>query len=240
MINLDVRLKSVYDMIGKTHCLVDVGSDHGYLPIRLLNDGKIEKAVVTDVNEGPLLNAKENFMQYNLSDRAKLILSDGLKNVSIEDVDVLSICGMGGELIISILDFDINKSKSFDYLVLQPMNSVDLVRRYLYCNGFSIVKEDLVKDRHHFYNVLKVTTKKDNNKYDDVFFDIGYNLYKNGNKHFCEYLDYKINVNKKIIENCGSQNTINAVKAKEKAAEYINILERIRSEYESKRYNKVH
>ena len=117
---------------------------------------------------------------------------------------------------------------------------VNLVRKYLYENGYTIVKEDLVKDRHHFYNILKVIPKKDNREFDEIFFDLGYDLFEEGNENFIDFIDYKIRVNKKIIENCKSKNSENAKKAKEKADDYINRLEGVKKDYESKRCNRVY
>ena len=240
MVNLDIRLKAVYDLTEKCDTFLDVGSDHGYLPLHLIKNNIINKAVVSDINEGPLFNAKENFELYKMRDKATFILTGGLRDIDTRDIDAVSICGMGGELIISILEEDKTKAKGFDYLIFQPMNSVNLVRKYLYENGYTIVKEDLVKDRHHFYNILKVIPKKDNREFDEIFFDLGYDLFKEGNENFIDFINYKIRVNKKIIENCKSQNSENAKRAKEKAVDYINRLEGVKKDYESKRCNRVY
>lgn len=241
MVNLDVRLKAVYDMVGESESLLDVGSDHGYLPIQLFKNNMIKRAVISDVNEGPLLNARENFSKMFKEEKdVTFVLSDGMKNIDTNNIETLCICGMGGELIIDILNYDLEKTKGFKTIILQPMNSVDMVRKYLYDSSFTIVDEDLIRDRHHFYNVLKVLPKKDDEKYEDVFFDLGYKLYEKGNENFLDFLNYKIKVNKKIVENCKNKNTENAKEALNKAKDYIILLERVKENYESKRYNKIH
>jgi len=240
MKNLDIRLNAVYNMVDKCNTFLDVGTDHGYLPIELIKNNKIKNAVVSDVNVGPLDNAKDNFKSNNLMDRAKFVLTDGLRDIDASVIDAVSICGMGGELILNILKNDEVKVKCFEYIVLQPMNSVDLVRRYLYENGFTIVDEDLVKDKKHFYNVLKVVPKKDDKIYDDIFFDLGYELFNKGNDKFIEFINYKINVRKKIIKNCENNHSDNANRAIKKSLDYINILKGVKESYESKRCNKIY
>lgn len=240
MVNLDIRLKAVYNMAEKCDTFLDVGSDHGYLPLHLIKNNIINKAVVSDINEGPLNNAKENFEMHKMRDKAKFILTGGLRDIDTTDIDAVSICGMGGELMINILEEDKIKAKGFDYLIVQPMNSVNLLRKYLYENGYRVIKEDLVRDKHHFYNILKVIPEKDERKFDEIFFDLGFGLFEEGNKNFIDYIDYKIRVNKKIIENCKSKNSQNAKKAGEKADDYINRLEGVKKDYESKRCNRVY
>lgn len=239
MIKLDKRLNCVCSLIDKCDSIIDIGSDHGYLPIKLIEKETIKKAFITDVNKGPLENAKNNFVIHNIKGSHEFILSNGLLNVNNNSINGCSICGMGGELIIDIINSSIDKVRNFDFLVLQPMNSVDLLRKYLHKNDFTIIKEDLVKDGRHYYNVLKVINGKDDNKYDDIFYEVGYNLFNSDNKDFLKLLEYKISVNKNIIKKCKSNKTEKSKEALIKALDKVEKLERVKKEYESKRYHKI-
>ncbi|MBQ6795392.1 MAG: SAM-dependent methyltransferase [Clostridia bacterium] len=130
------RLKMVADMVPCCHIVADVGTDHGYLPIYLVKCGICEKAVAADINEGPLGAAKRNIAGTRVKDRIEIVLSDGLK--SIHEADCVTICGMGGELIASILE---HRKEGMVHFVLQPQRSYDVLRCYLAEKGFEIKKE---------------------------------------------------------------------------------------------------
>ena len=132
---------------------IDIGTDHGYLPIWLLKTEKINEAIAADIGKGPLNSAKENAEKYctNLT----CILSDGFKNIEGNAFDTAAIAGMGGELISKIISeapFVIDENKTF---ILQPMTASYELRSYLYNNGFSIIKEEAIKDMGKVYSVIK-------------------------------------------------------------------------------------
>ena len=126
--------------------IADVGTDHGYLPIYLVNKGICQRAVAADINEGPLSAAQKNIALTRVKDKIETILSDGLKNV--EKADCVTICGMGGELIVSILE---HRKEDMTRFVLQPQRSVDTVRYYLAEKGFEIKREAIAKEKDKMY-----------------------------------------------------------------------------------------
>lgn len=126
--------------------VADVGTDHGYLPIYLVNKGICQRAIAADVNEGPLSAARKNIAQTRVKDKIETVLSDGVKN--IDHADCVTIAGMGGELIASILDF---RKDSMTRLVLQPQRAMSYLRKYLAQNGFEIKKEALAKEGEKMY-----------------------------------------------------------------------------------------
>lgn len=148
--NIDVkitpRLKMVADLVPKCTAVADIGTDHGYLPIYLVNKGICERAIAADVNEGPLGAARKNVALTRVKDKIDTVLSDGLKNVAC--ADVVTIAGMGGELIASILEGRKNDMTRF---VLQPQRSYDYLRYYLAENGFVIKKEAIAKEGDKMY-----------------------------------------------------------------------------------------
>lgn len=129
--------------------IADIGTDHAYIPIELAKLGKT--VIATDVNEGPLNNAKQNIEKQNLN--ISLRLGSGLKPINPQDADEIIIAGMGGELIQKIISEDYSSAFSAT-LLLQPMNSQAELREFLLKNGFKIISEDLAKEGFKIYNLI--------------------------------------------------------------------------------------
>jgi tRNA (adenine22-N1)-methyltransferase len=144
--NLDRRLSAAADMVPRGARLADIGSDHAYLPIALCLDGKIEYALASDINDGPVASAISNVRANGLSEKISVMRADGLDLARGFDPDCISILGMGGELIVSILDAAKWIRDERITLVLQPMTHAEIVARYLADNGFYIKDEKIVKD----------------------------------------------------------------------------------------------
>ena len=143
---LDIRLRTAADMVPKGARLADIGSDHAYLPIALCLENKIECALASDINEGPVRAAVANIHKNGLSDRIVAVRADGLDKTRDFAPDCITILGMGGELIVSILDkADWVKDEGIT-LVLQPMTHPEILVKYLAENGFGIIDERIVCD----------------------------------------------------------------------------------------------
>ncbi len=123
----------------------DVGTDHAYLPLFLLAEGRISRAVLTDINEGPLAKAREHAAEYPYLCRMSFHLTDGLEGLSEQGITDVAVCGMGGELIADILSrAPFVKNKDIR-LILQPMSRPAQLRRYLAAEGFRIEEEAFVR-----------------------------------------------------------------------------------------------
>ncbi len=118
---LDIRLKTCFDMVGGRGIVCDVGTDHALLAAELINSGKCEKVIASDIKEGPLAAAKKTVERSGITDKVELILSDGLVNVPLEGVSDIVIAGMGGETIADIISESIECIPENVRLVLQPM-----------------------------------------------------------------------------------------------------------------------
>ncbi len=149
-INLDARLSAVASMIRDGVTLYDIGSDHAYLPVSLLLDGKIPFAYICDVARGPLSKAHETVKAYGVGEKCRLCLSDGMKSVDVIPPCDISIAGMGGELIASIIDACTDVKDPDVRLILQPMTRGEELRRYLCENGFEILHENTVFDGKYY------------------------------------------------------------------------------------------
>ena len=132
----------------------DIGTDHAYLPIYLMNRGIISRAIAADINQGPLDKAKENIIKYGFSNQITTVLCDGLSKIEPDSVDDIAIFGMGGELIVKIID-EASWTKACDKrLILQPMTHPEKLREYLAQNGFKILGETLSFDREKIYQTI--------------------------------------------------------------------------------------
>ena len=156
MINssLDKRLLSCADYVRVGAVFADIGTDHGYLPIFLLNTGRIQRAYLSDINRGPLTSAERNARDNGLSDKCEFILTDGAAALSGKGITDYAICGMGGELIARIIEDAPHIKEVGIRLILQPMTKQEYLRRYLASNGFSVLDERFSFDSGKYYVTL--------------------------------------------------------------------------------------
>lgn len=154
-LKLTRRLTAAFQLVREGRVAVDVGTDHAYLPIALIESGKCPKVYASDIGKGPLERARENIEEYGLSDKITTVLTDGAAYFD-SLADEFIIAGMGGELIYSIIsDAPFLKNKNV-HLVLQPMTKLPVLRRSLLADGFYIDKETLVKEDGKIYTVMSV------------------------------------------------------------------------------------
>jgi tRNA (adenine22-N1)-methyltransferase len=143
---LDVRLGAAAALVPIGARLADIGSDHAYLPIALCLENKIECALASDINEGPVAAAVANIRKNGLGDRIMAVRADGLDKTLDFAPDCITVLGMGGELIVSILDKAPWVKNENITLVLQPMTHPEILRRSLLQNGYSIIDERLARE----------------------------------------------------------------------------------------------
>ncbi len=153
---LNKRLTLAAEMLGQVKSVADIGTDHAFLPIYLIKEGLAERVIACDIAEGPLSVAKANITKYGLADKIELRLANGLLGLVPNEVDAVTILGMGGETIADILtDSPWVKTPSVT-LILQPMSCDDRLREYLLNEGFEIKSELGVESQGRFYTVMKV------------------------------------------------------------------------------------
>ncbi len=186
------RLKEISKFINNKKCTVDVGCDHALLPIYLVNEGKSLKAIAVDNKIEPLNSAKENIKKYNLESKIITILSDGLTKVDPMVYDTVVISGLGGETITEILN---NGPLNSDAeLILEANKNNKELREFLSLNSYEIVDEEMIKDKGHFYTIIKAI-KSDRLiplTQDEILF--GPIILKNNTDIFKEYLTYNISI----------------------------------------------
>lgn len=145
-IKLSPRLNAAAEFVREGKTVADVGTDHAYLPIYLVSCGKTPRAVASDINEGPYRRAADNVRAYGLCDRIYVLHCSGLDGIERYSPQDIIICGMGGELIASILEGAPWTKNGNIRLILQPMTHPEALRGFLLGNGYRIVDERLVKE----------------------------------------------------------------------------------------------
>lgn len=148
------RLAACAAMVPRGAVAADVGTDHGYLSIHLVQQGICPYVIASDLRPKPLEKARENARRYGVSDRITLLLSDGLQHVAPGSFDTLICAGMGGDCICAILQAAAWLKDPRYTLILQPQSSGNDLRRWLGQNGFSIEREALVQDGRFLYGVM--------------------------------------------------------------------------------------
>ncbi len=152
---LQPRLQLLADMVPVGSRLADVGTDHGYLPVYLLQKGRINTAIASDIGAEPLQHARQTAEEYGV-EGIDFRLCPGLDAIAPEEVDTILIAGMGGETIQMILENASWTAQRTHLLLLQPMTKVELLRKWIADNHYCFTGERLVFDKGHLYPVFVV------------------------------------------------------------------------------------
>lgn len=196
------RIKAIASLVDNDALVVDIGTDHAYLPIYLYENDITKNIVASDISSNALLFAKNNLEKHNLSGKIKLVVSDGFKNLD-ECFDIAIISGVGTETIKKILDNEVLPNK----LILSSHKNVSDLREYMFKIGYKIEKEIIVYENNIYYNIIKYVKEKDNlSKYDLLV----------GLSNDINYKKHLLNKYKEIYEKSHDK----------KYLEYINIIKR--------------
>lgn len=196
------RIEALASLVDKDASLLDIGTDHAYLPIYLYKNNITKNVVGSDISSQVLKYAKNNLKKFALEDKIKLILSDGFKNIQ-EKYDMAVISGVGTETIKKILGSDIVPNK----LIISSHKNVPDLREFMQKINYKIKKEIVIIEKNIYYNIIKYEKGKDNlNKYDLLV----------GLSNDKDYKKYLLSKYKELYEKSKST----------KYLEYINIIER--------------
>lgn len=185
------RLLCVASFVEKCATVADVGTDHAYIPVWLVQQKIAERAIAMDINKGPIMRAEENIEKFALETKISTRLSNGMEKLMPGEADTVVIAGMGGMLINEILDGAKHLYSSVHRYILQPMTAVEETRKYLQQNGFLIENEKLARENEKIYCVLSVvrgTMKTE----EEIGYYVGRKLIENRDPLLLAYLDGKI------------------------------------------------
>ena len=183
-IKLSKRLSTAASYVRSGAFVADIGTDHAYLPIYLVSSGIAKGALASDVNEGPILKAKENITRYGQEKLVFTQIANGLEGVEAYSPTDILICGMGGELIAKIIDASSYVKNSGIRLILQPMTSVYELREYL-SQGFSTIAENVVCEDGKIYQIICAEYDGQAHSYTKIELELGK---KNIESKSAEYL----------------------------------------------------
>ena len=198
---LSKRLNWIIEKLDKVEVIMDVGTDHGYIPIYLIKNNIAKKVIASDINKEPLKKAKINASLDGVLDEVDLRLGGGLSPLKNNEAEAVIIAGMGGNLIRDILENDLNKVKNLDYLILQPAQNPEVLRKYLYKSNYEILDEDICLDENKYYEIFKVKYKiGDYISLEDIFYEISPTMLNKKLPALKSYIEDKIERNKKVME----------------------------------------
>ena len=206
---LSKRLYAVAGLVTEGASVADIGTDHGYIPIYLVKEKRIKKAVAMDINRGPLERAGMHIRSHGLEDIIETRLSDGLKELACGEADTAVIAGMGGALVIQILEGNPDTAGGLKELVLQPQSEIRTVRQYLADSGWKIIDEDMVEEDGKYYPMMKAVHGEPE-EYKEQEFRYGRYLLAGRHPVLYRYLNREKELKEGILENLNHSGSLRA------------------------------
>lgn len=197
---LSKRLGKIAEYVPQGSIVADIGTDHGYIPIYLIENLICEKVIAADVSK-PSLDKTINYVKdIGYEDRINTRLGDGLAVLKPNEVDTIIIAGMGGVLMTQILNRSPEIIETTNNFIFQAMIGTDELRKYLYNNNFVIEDESLIYEDGKYYEII--FAKKGKSSYNmDNFCEIGHKLIEKKDPLLPDFLKHKISYNQNIINN---------------------------------------
>lgn len=196
-VKLNDRLTSVASQVEENKKIIDIGCDHALLSIYLVQNKNPLKVIASDINEGPLIHAKENIKKYRVEDKIIVKLGSGIEPIE-EDIDTIIISGMGGLNMIGILKYYPHKYKNVNTIILSPNSDTNIVRKEICKLGFYIKNEILVKEKNIIYPIIKFERGKKKYSYKDYLY--GPVLIEKHDSLFMEYIKKEKVTKEKLLE----------------------------------------
>ena len=221
--NIGDRLEAIGKLVPQGCVLADIGTDHAYLPVWLLEQGKIASAIAGDIAEGPCLAAKNTVSMHGMKGKVEVRLGSGLKVLQAGEADCIAIAGMGASTMIEILEADMPLAVEAKRLVLQPMAGAASLRKWLIQNGWCIVAEDLVADGRHLYEIM-VAERGESEAFSDAVLEIGPSLIEAKHPLLAKQFARQINNYKKLLANMGKSEQ---ARASEKYIAWENLVQEL-------------
>ena len=185
------RILAIASLIEKQDSIVDIGCDHAYLDIYLIKNKLCKKAIASDISEGAINQARTNIEKYGLVKKIKTVISNGLENIDIKDINTVVISGMGTKTILDILDNP--KVNQINKFIIQSNNNLDELRLSMNKKNYKIVKEIVVYENSKYYTIIEYV--HGNEKLSNITKLLG--IY---NKDNIEYYNYLYSKNKEILK----------------------------------------
>lgn len=197
-VRLSNRLLEIVNFVPKNSIVADVGTDHGYIPIHLIESGISKKVIATDISKNSLDKTIAYVEELDLVNYIETRLGDGLRPIGLNEVDTVIMAGMGGILIRDILEKDKDIRDSIAHFIFQPMVASSELRRYLVENDFQIIDEGLAREDDKFYEIIYAKRGKSSIG-KNINYEIGERLIEKRHPLLVEFLRYKIDILEKVL-----------------------------------------
>ncbi len=185
---LSPRLRLIADIVPPCRCVADIGTDHAYLPVYLIRQGRCQNAIATDLRPGPLKHAEATLMRYLAAEQITLRLGSGAEPLTPGEADTVIVAGMGGMVIGEMLRTGKDVFAAAEQIIFQPMTAVPELRQAILENGFSVREELLAKEDTTLYHILAVAPVPESVPYSAEELVFGRKLMENRPEHFDEYI----------------------------------------------------
>lgn len=223
---LTPRLEKIASMIPKCTCVGDVGTDHAYIPVALVERQIVTRAIASDVVDGPVRNARKTVERYGVSNQVEVRKGSGLAPYDIGEIQGVIIAGMGGPLIAEIIEADYELAHALDFMILQPMIGQEVLREYLESHNFKIVEEYIETEGDKFYEIIKVVTGQMTID-EALHYEIGPLLSQKDDEKVKAFLSFKLKKYQKIYKSVKENSSVDQTEFLEGIDKKIKILEEL-------------
>lgn len=226
------RLEEIINLVEDNSIVADIGTDHGIVPYELIKSNKAKKVIASDISEKSLDKLREKLDYLDEPEKIILNVSDGLDNLNEYQVDTIIISGMGGNLIVDILNKNIDVAKSANCLILGANNSLSVLRKFLHDNSFEIIEEVDLFENDKYYQIIKVKVGKQlfSNDYE---YEFGKFLIDNKSENLKQYIKQQIENKKTILSNISEKDSDNVKNAIDNINVEIKELEKVFNKIEA-------
>ena len=226
------RLEEIINLVEDNSIVADIGTDHGIVPYELIKSNKAKKVIASDISEKSLDKLREKLDYLDEPEKIILNISDGLDNLNEYQVDTIIISGMGGNLIVDILNKNIDVAKSANCLILGANNSLSVLRKFLHDNSFEIIEEVDLFENDKYYQIIKIKVGKQlfSNDYE---YEFGKFLIDNKSENLKQYIKQQIENKKTILSNISEKDSDNVKNAIDNINVEIKELEKVLNKIEA-------
>lgn len=230
--NLSNRLKEIIKLVPKNSIVADIGTDHGQIPVYLIENKISKRVIATDISKPSLDKTIDLIEERKLEDKILTKLGDGLEVLRPFQVDTVIMAGMGGILITEILESNRKVTDSISHFIFQPMVASKELRQYLVENQFKIVDESLAREGERFYEII-LAKKGPSTIEKDIYYELGPKLIEKNHPLLRTYIEKKISQLNNIKNSLKKAKDAEALEKKrdiiEKIKAYREVLETIES-----------
>ncbi len=226
-IKLSPRLEVIAGCVAGVKSMADIGTDHGYLPVYLVENELVSRAIASDTNQQPLKKAEKIIKEQQLEKQIETRLGSGLSVLKPGEVDAVVMAGMGGLLIRDLLEAQPDVARQQKKLVLQPMNNQVVLRKYLAASGYRIIAEELAREGDRVYEIM-VAEAGAMTFTNPLEYEVGFEFYTYKHPLLIALIDRKIFLEQQIIRSTQGKTTAVATKQFQESSLFIEKLNEVK------------